>query len=187
MNKVVGDYTGTPLGTTFFRGSKPIDGVWATLDITVCNPAVMPAGYGIGNHQLFVVDFAASDIVGPRPPMVVHAASCWLNTKLPGVATKYARLLETKIIHHKLIERVVLAHDRSTSTCLLTRCLNKLDRKLGNYMRFAEKHRWKIKSGCIPFSSESSLWIRRTQVYRSLLKYHAGRIQNRGNLNQSAR
>ena len=31
------------------------------------------------------------------------------------------------------------------------------------------------------------MWIKRTQVYRSLLKYHAGKIRNRGNLKRSAR
>ena len=106
-----------------------------------CNASVMPAGYGISDHRLFVVDFAASDIVGSRPPLplAVRAASRWLNTRLPGVAAEYARLLETKIIRHKLIKRVGLAHDRLSSTRLLTRRLDRLDRDLGNYMRFAEK------------------------------------------------
>jgi hypothetical protein len=54
-------------------------------------------------------------------------------------------------------------------------------------MHYAEKKCCKIKSGQIPFSLEASLWIRWTQVYRSLLKYHAGRIKNRGNLKQAAR
>jgi hypothetical protein len=54
-------------------------------------------------------------------------------------------------------------------------------------MRYAEKHCQKIKSGRIPFSPEASLWIRRTQVYQPLLKYHAGKIRNRGNLNRMAR
>jgi hypothetical protein len=57
MKEVVGDFTGTPIGSTFFCGSKPIDGVWATSNITVSNAAIMPAGYGIGNHRLFVIDF----------------------------------------------------------------------------------------------------------------------------------
>ena len=70
MKEVAGNFTGTPLRTTFFPGSKPIDRIWATLDITVCNASVMPAGYGIGDHRLFVVDFAASNIVGSRPPLV---------------------------------------------------------------------------------------------------------------------
>ncbi len=54
-------------------------------------------------------------------------------------------------------------------------------------MRYTKKHCQKIKSGRIPFSPEASLWIRRSQVYRSLLRYHAGKIWNQGNLNCTAR
>jgi hypothetical protein len=81
MKEVVGDFTHQRVGVTFFRGSKPINGVWATSDILVCQ--------------------------------------------------------------------------------------------------------W-IKSGRIPFLPKASLWIKQTQVYRSLLKYHAGKIRNRGNLKQAA-
>ena len=45
----------------------------------------------------------------------------------------------------------------------------------------------KIKSCRIPFSPEASIWIRRVQVYYSLLRYHEGRLKNRGNLKRSAR
>jgi hypothetical protein len=57
MKEVVGQFTHTPIGSTFFRGSKPIDGVWATSDILVCNAAIVPAGYEIGNHRLFMINF----------------------------------------------------------------------------------------------------------------------------------
>ena len=57
MNEVVGAFTNEPLGATFFRGSNPIDGVWATLDIVVTGTCVMPVGYGVGDHHMFVVDF----------------------------------------------------------------------------------------------------------------------------------
>ncbi len=51
----------------------------------------------------------------------------------------------------------------------------------------AEKKCRRIKSGRIPFSPEAALWIRWTQVYRSLLRYHRGLIRNRGNLKRTAR
>ncbi len=50
MLEVVGDFTGKRLGPTFFRGSEPIDGVWATPDIDVTHACVMPAGFGVGDH-----------------------------------------------------------------------------------------------------------------------------------------
>ncbi len=54
-------------------------------------------------------------------------------------------------------------------------------------MMNAEKRCKKIKSGRIPFSPEAALWIRRTQVFRSILQYHEGKIKNQGNLKQTAR
>ena len=54
-------------------------------------------------------------------------------------------------------------------------------------MVHAEKKCRRIKSGRIPFSPDSAIWIRRSQVYRSLLRYHAKKIRNRGNLKRSAR
>jgi hypothetical protein len=35
MRDVVGDFTRQPVSPTYFQGSKPFDGVWATLDIFV--------------------------------------------------------------------------------------------------------------------------------------------------------
>jgi hypothetical protein len=54
-------------------------------------------------------------------------------------------------------------------------------------MRHAKKICRKIKSLCIPFSPEAAIWIRRVQVYYSLLRYHKGRVKNGGNLTRAAR
>ena len=50
MKEMVGDHTGKALRATFFRGSTPIDAVWATPDIEVVGACVMPAGFGVGDH-----------------------------------------------------------------------------------------------------------------------------------------
>ncbi len=67
MSEVAGDFTGKKLGATFFRGSKPIDGVWATQDINVTHACVMPAGFGVGDHRMFVVDMQETSVVGTSP------------------------------------------------------------------------------------------------------------------------
>jgi hypothetical protein len=54
-------------------------------------------------------------------------------------------------------------------------------------MRHAEKVCRKLKCCRIPFSPEAALWIRRVQIYYSLLNYHKGKIKNRGNLKRAAR
>ncbi len=163
MKEVVEEFTGKAIGTTFFGGSKPIDGVWATSNINVCNAAIMPAGYGIGDHRLFVINFASKDIIGTNPPKIICPASRRLNTKLPHVAAEYSRLLEEKIIGHCLMKRVGKAHVSSRSRWTFTRHLNCLDKDLGDYMRYAKKNCRKIKSGRIPFSPEALLWICQTQ------------------------
>jgi hypothetical protein len=103
------------------------------------------------------------------------------------VANKYADLLERQIIRHRLIKRTGEAHRKSKSKRGLQRRLNRLDKELGQYMRYAERRCRRIKSGRIPFSPKAALWIRQTQVYRSLLKFHSGRISNKGNLKRAAR
>ena len=54
-------------------------------------------------------------------------------------------------------------------------------------MRHTEKICRKIKSCRIPFLPETALWIRRVQVYYSLLRYHKVRAKNRGDLKCAAR
>ena len=46
--------TGEQVGATFYRGTRPIDGLWVSSDLTVANACVMPFGYGVGDHRLFV-------------------------------------------------------------------------------------------------------------------------------------
>jgi hypothetical protein len=68
----------------------------------------------------------------------------------------------------------------------IAKALNKLDKEGEAYMKHAEKKCCRLKSGCIPFSPEASLWIRQSQVYHLLLHWHAGKIRNCGNLRRTA-
>jgi hypothetical protein len=71
IKEVISDFTGSRLGATYFRGSKPINAVWTTSDIQIAGACVMPAGYGIGAYRLFVMDFVASLLVGLAPWKIV--------------------------------------------------------------------------------------------------------------------
>ena len=52
MKEVVGSFTGKPIGGTFSRGTKPIDAIWATSDVTVVSACIMPAGYIRNSHMV---------------------------------------------------------------------------------------------------------------------------------------
>ena len=54
MQAVVGEFTGKKIGPTFFKGSKPIDRVWATNDLIVTHACVMPAGFDVGDHHIII-------------------------------------------------------------------------------------------------------------------------------------
>ena len=109
MKEVIKDYTGSELGPTYFRGSMPIDGIWATQDIQIANACVMPAGYGIGDHRLFVVDMISSSVVGEDRPKIQRPTARRLTTRLPGVAERYADIYERNVIRHRLIEKLEAA------------------------------------------------------------------------------
>jgi hypothetical protein len=187
MKEVVGEYTGKKVGATFFQGSKPIDGIWATCDIEITNACVMPVGFGGGDHRVFVIDFALRSFVGENPHRVIRQQSRRLNNKHASAGKNYVKDFEANLSRHRLIEKLGLAHTMSRSSVLVKERLDTIDEEAGQYMKSAEKRCRRIKSGRIPFSPEASLWIRRTGVYRTLLRYHAGRKVNRGNLKRRAR
>jgi hypothetical protein len=100
MKEVVGSYTGKKLGPTYFRGSKPIGGIWATSDVTIASACVMPVGFGIGDHRLFVVDVLTASLVGSEPICIVRPHARRLNTKIPGVLKAYNEELERQVLLH---------------------------------------------------------------------------------------
>ncbi len=170
MKEVVGEFTTKRLGVTYFRGSAPIDAVWATSDVTVVNACVMPVSYGVGDHCLFVMDFATALLVGAGClQQIIWPALRHLNTRIAGCALRYNNALRQNILWHCLLEGMVAIATSDQPKADIAKALNKLDKEGEAYMKHAEKKCHRLKSGCIPFSPEASLWIRKSQVYRSLL------------------
>ena len=75
MKEEAESFTGEQLGATFFQGTKPIDGVWATANIVVTGAYVMPTGYSICNHQLFVINFLTSSMIGNTPRQIARSGA----------------------------------------------------------------------------------------------------------------
>ncbi len=64
--------------------------------------------------------------------------------------------------------------------------ISKVDESSMQFMKHATKKCRRLKSGHICFSPESVIWIKREQIYKSLVEYHLGRNKNRGNLKKTA-
>ncbi len=104
MKTVVGELTAKQLGATYFRGSKPIDGIWATSDLAVANACMMPVRFGVQDHQLFIIDFATTALVGSGLHTIIRPALCRLNTKIKGSSQRYNKILRRNILCHHLLE-----------------------------------------------------------------------------------
>jgi hypothetical protein len=179
MVEAVGEFTGKKIGPTFFRGLKPIDGIWTTADVVVTHACVMPAGFGVGDHRLFVLDMQASSLIGEEPLKVQRFTLRCLNTKVSSRAMRnYLARLEASLSRHRLIERMGELHESCCSKKKFRRRMNRLDMESMALMINAEKQCQKIKSGRILFLPEVALWIRCTHVFCLLIRYHEGLIKN---------
>ena len=114
MTEVVGGFTCQKFGATYFRGSTPIDGVWATSDVTVVGACLMPVGYGVGYHRLLIIDLLKSCLVGASPPIIVWSAARRLNSRTPSAAEDYSDRFEHLVLEQKFIERLGKAHESSS-------------------------------------------------------------------------
>ncbi len=180
-------HTGKRTGATFFRGSKPIDGLWVTSNLDIANVCVMPFGYGIRDHRMFVLDITMESLVGKNPTKAVRPASRQLNSKLPRCGKAYNKSLESNIVQHRLLERLSEAHRSNLATNKKIEVINNIDWEGRDYMKHTEKWCRKIKCCRISYSPELAIQIRRAQVYYSIIRWHEGKIQNKGNLKRADR
>ncbi len=75
LREAVLQHMGNSPGATFFRGSKPIDGIWILSDIDISNACVMPFRYGVGDHCAFILEVPIQSLVGINPVKIVRPVS----------------------------------------------------------------------------------------------------------------
>jgi hypothetical protein len=101
MKEFAGEFTGKKIGPTFFR----------TSNLVVTHACLMPAGFGVGDHRMFIIDFQEPSMVGAAPFRVQRFTSRRLNTKVSSGATqKYVERLEANIAKHCLTEKLSILH-----------------------------------------------------------------------------
>ena len=167
MSEVVREFICQKFGATYFRGSNPIDGVWATSYVTVVGACVMPVGYEVVDHHLLVIGFLKSSLVGASPPRIVRSSARRLNLRISAAAEDYSDIFKHLVVEHKLIERPGMAHESSSVAQIVKENINNINIESKQYMAHAEKKCRKIKSGKIPFSLESIPWIKHPKTYRT--------------------
>lgn len=124
-------------------------------------------------------------LVGTDLIRVVRPQARRSNTKIPLALKNYNNKLEDLVIRHRLLEQSGTAHEQACPHMAEAE-LNKIDTKLKDDILSAERTCQKIKSGQIPFFLEAEIWIRRVQLYKTLLKFHSRHHCNYGNLQRMA-
>jgi len=82
MVETIHHIAGSQLSATPFHGSKPMDAIWVTCDVDVTNACAMPVGYGIGDHQPFIINLHLTSLVGPCPQPIKCPIAWRLETKI---------------------------------------------------------------------------------------------------------
>jgi hypothetical protein len=110
LSKAIMLYMGASPGTTFFQGLQPIKGLWVSNNLDISNACVMPFGFGVGNHQAFILDIPLELLMGVNPVKIIRPVSRCLNSQLPKCGQAYINSLEANIIQHCLLECLYDAH-----------------------------------------------------------------------------
>jgi hypothetical protein len=147
---------------------------------------MMPFGYGMGDHRAFILNIPLESLIGVDPVKIVWPVARRLNSRIAGCCKAYIESLEKNITRHCLLEQLHDAHAGNYDDKIRAKKIIAIDEEGKAYMRKAEKICRKIKCCRIPFSPEAAIWIRRVQIYSSILRYHKGKIKNRGNLKRAA-
>ncbi len=146
----------------------------------------MPFGYGMGDHRAFILDIPLELLIGVDPVKIVRPVGRQLNSRIAECCKAYIKSLKKNITRHCLLERLHDAHAGNYDDKIRAKKIIAIDEEGKAYMRKAEKICRKIKCCQIPFSPEAAIWIRRVQIYSSILRYHKGKIKNHGNLKRAA-
>jgi hypothetical protein len=110
LREAIVQYTDKSPGATFFCGSKPIDGMWISSNLNISNACVMPFGYGVGNHQAFILDLLLESLIGIDPVQIGQLVGQRLNSRLPQCSKSYIDSLKANIVKHRLLKWLFDVH-----------------------------------------------------------------------------
>mmetsp|Transcript_7101 Transcript_7101/g.13232 ORF Transcript_7101/g.13232 Transcript_7101/m.13232 type:complete len:115 (-) Transcript_7101:616-960(-) len=108
-------------------------------DLAVTDVCIMPVGYGVGDHRMFVVDFTTASIIGKSPPPLIRPAARRVNTKIEGCAAKCNTVLEKLLHRHKHLVKLKSVTSAQMTTEEKRRKLELIDKESGQYQRRVEK------------------------------------------------
>ena len=71
------------------------------------------------------------------PPQTIRSGARRLETKMPSTKDNHSNVLENLVVSHQLKERMVAAHNASSSIVLVKEIIDIIDQEVVQYMHHA--------------------------------------------------
>ena len=89
-----------------FSGSKQIDGIWVTPNLTPSSISVLLHYFSVGDHRCFIADFSKDLFFGEGTIPIVKAEMHRLSLSQPQSVTNYVEKAELLLTYHKIDKKI---------------------------------------------------------------------------------
>jgi hypothetical protein len=147
MGKTCQQTTGAMLPATHSQGRNPIDAVFYTAGLVCTAVTLLPSRVGVGDHQVFVLDFVSETILGNEFPRLIPLSHRHLNCASDKIRNNYIAVLNQLSNRHLMFKKM-LRIDRASnhlSPAIVQLCMNIVDMELEQFMKLTEMDSHKYK------------------------------------------
>jgi len=171
-----------PMVSTFqcgtCSGTMPIDGAWATNDLTIDSILYHNLPSSPGDHCAIILDLNLLDCIGKPQYQVIWLPGCRLNCSIPITRQCYLEALTSYTTCHHLADQLdalfALATCPTTSQNLLQSKLEHFDQQKSDGMRYAEKKCCHFNAGLVQFSPELNFWHKQRELWKLVIQWKTG-------------
>lgn len=193
LREITKDHLGELCPKTHERGSQPIDGVWATDDITITAVKWLPFSESPGDHRACVFEFTTYSALGTDEKRIVYPKCRRLRTTNPKSVENYVKEMDRQFSIHRIDQRMDaiisssdgLALDAIPQSIALRH--ERLDVQTVEIQRHCESGCRPIYNTDAPFSPEYALWHKRARIFLRMQRALEGKVHNPGVMYKMAR
>ena len=168
-----------PGPASHITGSKPIDGIWVSHDVTPTEVSVFPHRFGVGDHRVILVDFNLNQII-QQSVKICSPSMRRLICENEKSVENYNSLASALLKSNKIQQRLEQLEASFNSTDRDRWCvkLNMIDEQITEILLHAEKKCRKLRTGEVEYSPEVSEASEKWYAWRMALKIAQGERTN---------
>ena len=173
MGCLMEEAMGSKVPNSHFRGTDPITTIFGTPGLRVGEGMVYPHWYGVGDHQVFVLEVSPESLFGGDSHPIPPASMRSLNCKISRARRQYCKVLKSLTDRHKMHDKLQKLNAISDDVTVAQYQLmhNKWDNELGNFMASAESQCNKMKSCSIEYSPTVGIVIKQRAILKWILRW----------------